>query len=92
MRETRSATNTGVGRILSGLAGVIVAAGLVASVTGCQPPYLDALVSPTGQQIRADDIVSILNNTDLTEEEQRGSLRDLGITDERLIDALIRAS
>jgi len=59
--------------------------------TGCgSPPFNDVLVGPNGEQIRTDPIKRIFNNPDLTEEEQRQALRDLGITDEGLIDLLVR--
>ena len=99
MQETRNAARTTrAGRMLGGLAGLIVAVLLGGAVVGCGPPYLNVLIDANGQQIRADDITNILYGDedgdgipDLTEEEQRDSLRGLGITDERLIDALIRA-
>jgi hypothetical protein len=59
--------------------------------TGCKgPPFNDVLVDSNGEQIRSPEIQRIFDNPDLTEEEQRQALRDLGITDESLIDLLVR--
>ncbi len=80
-----------------GLIGALIAVLLMAAGMGCGPPYLDVLVDESGQQIRASEVLAIITNDrdqdgepDLTEEEQRDSLRALGITDEHLIDALLR--
>ena len=58
--------------------------------TGCGLPYNDVLIDSNGEQIRSPQIQSIFDNPDLTEDEQRQALRDLGITDESLIDLLVR--
>ncbi len=75
------------GRRNGRLAGVILA-GCV-GLCGCQPPFNDVLEGANGVQIRLTAVDKILNNPDLTEEEKRQALRDLGITDEDLIDALL---
>lgn len=65
---------------------------LVAAAGACGPPTENVLSDAEGQSIRLEGIDRILENDNLTEEEKRERLRGLGITDERLIDALIQAS
>ncbi|RME39049.1 MAG: hypothetical protein D6788_06245 [Planctomycetota bacterium] len=62
-------------------------------LTGCGSgifaPVARTLTDPTGQPIYLDDVEAIVRNPDLTEDEKRRQLRDLGIQDEKLIDALL---
>ena len=59
--------------------------------SGCgSPPYNDVLLDAEGDPIRAEAVLNIINDPDLTEEEQRQALRDLGITDDQVIDLLLR--
>lgn len=56
---------------------------------GCQTQVPDALIGANGP-IYLSDITAILNDSDLTDDaERRQALRDLGITDESLIQVLI---
>jgi hypothetical protein len=66
------------------------------SVIVCPPPYLQdgndiVLTDEEGNQIRLVQIERIVNDDDLTEEEKRQALEDLGITDDDLIDLLINS-
>ncbi|HEY3242464.1 MAG TPA: hypothetical protein VGM03_03855 [Phycisphaerae bacterium] len=42
------------------------------------------------QPLKLDDILAIINDNSLNAAQQRQMLRDLGIQDERLIDALVQ--
>ena len=65
-------------------------AGILAlAAAGCEAPVPNALVDGNGSQIRLSAITAILGDADLNEEQKRQALRDLGISDESLIDALI---
>ena len=67
------------------LAGIAAAS----AVVGCISPYPNVLVTDTGQQIRLSDIDAILADTALDEDEKKQALRDLGITDEELLNVLV---
>lgn len=62
---------------------------LVGLMAACQPSY-DHLLEGVDGEIRLEDVFRITGDEDLTEDEQRQALRDLGITDEELIDVLVR--
>lgn len=68
---------------------------LLALVCGCgatvQSNFPNALTDPEGQPILFDDVNTILSNTGLTDDEKKDALRDLGIEDEDLIQALVDA-
>lgn len=51
--------------------------------------YPNALTNSDGEPIYFDDISDILSDTDLSDDEMKEALRDLGIEDEDLIDALV---
>ena len=51
--------------------------------------YANRLVGADGQLIVLDDVQEIVGNPNLDEEEMRQRLRDLGIEDEELIEALL---
>lgn len=53
--------------------------------------FPNALTGPDGQPILFDDVSDILTDTELSDDEKREALRELGIEDENLIDALIDA-
>jgi len=58
------------------------------------PPQTDfpnALTNQNGEVIFFDDVGAILSNSDLSDDQKRQALRDLGLEDERLIDALLEA-
>jgi hypothetical protein len=65
------------------------------ALCGCgSPPQTDfpnALTGPDGEVILFDDVSSIINDADLSDDEKRDALRALGLEDEKLIDALIEA-
>ena len=65
------------------------------ALCGCGVPartdFPNALTGPDGEVILFDDVSSILNDLDLSDDEKRDALRVLGLEDERLIDALIEA-
>lgn len=73
--------------------GTIVRAVLLAGLAGCgsvaPTTFPNQLVGADGQPIVLDDIETIVNDTALTEDEKRVQLRELGIEDEQLIDALL---
>ncbi|GMV96994.1 MAG: hypothetical protein HRF43_20850 [Phycisphaerae bacterium] len=54
------------------------------------PSYEGLLEGADGVIIRLADITRITGDSDLTEDEQREALRALGLTDESLIDLLVR--
>lgn len=73
--------------------GAVVASAWL-SVIVCPPPYLQegndiVLVDEDGNQIRLVQIERIVGDNELTEEEKRQALKDLGITNDELIDLLI---
>lgn len=59
---------------------------------GCPAPNPFAVRGPNGEIIRREYIDPIINDADLTDEEKRQALRDIGITDEGLIEFLIRTA
>lgn len=63
----------------------LVAAG---SIIGCEGAYPNALRAADGTPIRIEEIVEILGQEELTEDEKKDLLRELGITDEMLLDYL----
>lgn len=77
---------------LKGIAGpLLMGFGLWMAFTsaGCGPSYDDLLEGLNGS-IRLETVTEIVNDPDLDEDEKRQALRDLGITDEELIDLLVR--
>ncbi len=73
--------------------GTIVRAVLLAGLAGCgsaaPTTFPNQLVGAEGQNIVLDDVETIVNDTDLSEDEKRQQLRELGMEDEQLIDALL---
>jgi len=68
--------------------------GLVLSVaagcgSGAPATFPHQLLAADGHAILLDDVKVIVNNTDLTDDDKRAQLRDLGLDDEKLIDALL---
>jgi len=74
----------GLGLELAGLC-----CGLGALTAGCVSPDTNVLQGENGP-ITLEAINRILNDADLDEAETRQALRDLGITDEQLIDVLMQ--
>lgn len=66
-----------------------------ASLTGCgiltyqRTEFPDQLVGANGEDILLDDLNDILNDPNLDAEGKRQALRDLGIEDEDLLDAIL---
>ncbi|HSW45049.1 MAG TPA: hypothetical protein VLM89_05715 [Phycisphaerae bacterium] len=71
-------------------AGGLLAGLLALGFTGCGPPVANVLVGANGESIRLSTVDAIYLNPELTPEEKRQALRDLGITDESLIDVLLQ--
>ena len=72
----------------------IVALGLAALLcsrcgTDITADYPNRLYGAEGQSIFLDDIEAIVNDQHLTDDQKRSQLRDLGIEDEELIEALL---
>ena len=68
--------------------------GLVLSVaagcgSGAPATFTNQLLAADGHAILLDDVKAIVNNNDLTDDDKRAQLRDLGLNDEKLIDALL---
>jgi len=64
----------------------------IPAVGGCGLPpssYPHALTNEQGQPILLDDVTDVLDDDSLSDGEKRDALRDLGIEDEKLIDALV---
>lgn len=56
----------------------------------CAPTVLPhTLVDANGDPISMEEIENITSDTSLSDDEQREQLRELGITDESLIDLLV---
>jgi len=72
-------------KALVGVALLVLAAG------GC-PPTENVVSNAQGQSIRLTAIDRIVQNNDLSEEQKRQGLRDLGITDDELIELLLRGT
>lgn len=51
--------------------------------------YPDRLLGADGQIIVLEDVGEIVDNANLDDDEKREELRDLGIEDEKLIEALL---
>ena len=51
--------------------------------------YANRLIGADGQLFSVEDLEAIANDADLTDDEKRQAFRDLGIEDEKLIDALL---
>ncbi len=73
--------------ILVCLTAVVAAA--IAWFAGCAAPYPNALRDDSGNEIRFSEISPILFSTTLTEDQKKEALRNLGITDEELINLLL---
>lgn len=77
-------------RLNSILTKKVLLAALAVLPAGCQTGVIpNALSDGNGTTIRLRSVDAIVNDTTLSEAEKREGLRGLGITDERLIDALL---
>lgn len=70
---------------------LLVTSHLIGCGTVSNTNYPSALTAPDGNPILFDDVSRIITDEDLSEDEKRDALRELGIEDERLIDALLEA-
>jgi hypothetical protein len=74
--------------VLRGMGAVILAL-----IPGCgvsvAQSFPNQLVGAEGQRFTVEDLEAIANDPDLDDEEKREAFRDLGILDEKLIDALL---
>jgi hypothetical protein len=68
---------------------VVLGAWWAAAAVGCTPKPEDVLRDEAGNEIRLGAITAITGDETLTDGEKRQMLRDLGITDESLIEALV---
>ncbi|UCC28902.1 MAG: hypothetical protein JSU86_11950 [Phycisphaerales bacterium] len=72
---------------------IIVMAVAPLSCNGCGTAVItefpNAVSGTGGQPIVLEDIQAIVDNPNLADEEKRSQLRDLGIEDEELIEALL---
>ena len=57
--------------------------------TNLATPYSNRLYGADGQSFVLEDIQAVVNNQHLTDDQKRSELRNLGIEDEDLIDALL---
>ncbi len=77
----------------SGLKVRLLIPALLAMLAGCGAvPTENVVTGPDGEALRVDAITTILSSTNLSDAQKRQGLRDLGLTDELLIDALIRSA
>ncbi len=58
---------------------------------GCQPPYTGLIQGANGP-VRLSEVTAITQDTNLTDDQKRQALEDLGITDPDMIDLLIRGA
>ncbi len=74
------------------LGGAILAVSL-AVVAGCgltgNEVFANRVVGTDGQQFVVEDLEAIASDASLTSEEKKQQFRDLGIEDEKLINALL---
>ena len=79
---------------LARVAFILVFALLFASA-GCdvltfeRTDFPDAFVGADGEEVLLDDVAAIVNDTTLDADQKREALRDLGIEDEDVIDAVL---
>lgn len=73
------------------LAHLLLAASAAISGCGFTVPttYSHSVIGADGQPIVFEDINEIINDLDLSDDQKRQALRDLGLQDETLIDALL---
>ncbi len=69
------------------LAGVSVALGSCG--TSLTADFATQVVGVDGKPLLLDDLAQIANDASLSVEEKRQAFRDLGVEDEKLIDALL---
>lgn len=67
---------------------MLLAASLAAPA--CRAPYPSAILLTDGSELRLTLVESIRNDPDLNEDEKKQALRDLGVTDEEILNILVR--
>ena len=67
----------------------VIFAGITGCGSGAPTTFPNQLVDAEGVPILLDDIEATVNDSNLNEDEKRAQLRELGIEDEELIDALL---
>ncbi len=83
----RLLSRSGQRRMIHGLAGLLL--GLAALSSGCQAPYTGLIQGENGP-VRLSEITAITQDTNLTDDQKRQALEQLGITDPNMVDVLIR--
>ena len=71
---------------------MLVLAALLGLASGCgaQPAsFPNQLRAADGTPVRLEDVQAIVTDDQLTDDEKRQRMRDLGLEDEQLIDALL---
>ena len=76
-------------RIFRSLVLAVALSGMAGCGSGAPTTFPHQLLAADGHAILLDDVKVIVNNTDLTDDDKRAQLRELGIEDEELIDALL---
>ena len=76
-------------KILCTILRAVLLAGVAGCGSGAQTIFPNQLLDADGQPIVLDDVETIVNDSDLTDDEKRQQLRELGIEDEEVIDALL---
>ncbi len=64
---------------------------ILGALPGCVVPLEGALTDAGGSTIYLNDASSIVNDPQLTEDQKREGLQDLGIADPDIIDLLLSA-
>ena len=57
--------------------------------TAVAPEFENCITNQNGDCILFDDVEAVLEDDELSEDEKREALRELGLEDEELIDALL---
>ncbi len=65
--------------------GAVIIGGCGSGVTG----FANRLIGTDGQRFTVQDLETIAEDSSLSDEEKRRAFRDLGIADEKLIEALL---
>lgn len=80
-------------RTLLGRASLAILCSAALFTCGCgvggPAEFAGRLIGAGGELIVAEDVDAIVQDFNLTDNEKRAALRDLGIEDEKLIDALL---
>ena len=76
-------------RNVRAIVGIVLLAELAGCGSGAATSFSNQIVGTAGQPIFLDDIEAIVNDATLSDDEKRAQIRELGIEDEELIDALL---